>query len=174
MYVVRGRLTPEVAAVLMRAVEAASDALFRKDQDARKGRKGRKGEGRTGERGDEGQESDTPDPAQLRADAVGFIAERALAAGFQAPDAPISGSRAERYQVMLHVEEKTLAQKTLEQDGHGRAGCPSCAGSEGTERCGSDGSGLARIRSPGATAAVGRAAVSGRFPNGRTAPELPR
>jgi len=149
MYVVRGRLTPEVAAVLMRAVEAGSDALFRKDQDARNGRKG---EGRTGERGDEGQQGEVPDPAQLRADAVGLVAERALAAGFRAPDAPISGSRAERYQVMLHVEEKTLEQKTLEQDGHGRAGCPSCAGSggsEGTERCGSDGSGLARIRSPG-------------------------
>ena len=29
MYVVRGRLTPEIGALVMRAVEAASDALFR-------------------------------------------------------------------------------------------------------------------------------------------------
>ncbi len=36
MYVVRGRLGPEVGAVLMRAIEAASDALFRgEDGDAR-------------------------------------------------------------------------------------------------------------------------------------------
>src|SRR5690606_19626072 len=47
------------------------------------------------------------------ADAVAFIAERALAAGFGAAadgngDAPISGTRAERYQVVLHVEPATL------------------------------------------------------------------
>ncbi|MXY32482.1 MAG: DUF222 domain-containing protein, partial [Gammaproteobacteria bacterium] len=32
MYVVKGRLEPEVGAVLMRAVEAASDALFRREE----------------------------------------------------------------------------------------------------------------------------------------------
>jgi Domain of unknown function (DUF222)/HNH endonuclease len=102
MYEVRGRLTPEVAAVLMRAVEAASDALYRAcpNDEAR-------------------QES-----GQLRADALGLLAERALAAGFavgsgvagdgtgvgdDGDGAPISGSRAERYQVVLHVEPKTLA-----------------------------------------------------------------
>jgi len=74
----------------MRAVEAASDALFR----------------------------DAPTPVQLdgesakaaaqrRADALGLLAERALAAGFGS-EAPISGSRAARYQVVLHVEEPTL------------------------------------------------------------------
>jgi hypothetical protein len=91
MYVAKGRLTPEVAAVVMRAVEAASDALF---QEAHKG------------------EGEAPDPAQLRADALGLVAQRALAAGFQGPDAPVSGSRAERYQVMLHVEEATLQEDT--------------------------------------------------------------
>ena len=35
MYVVKGRLEPEAGAVLMRAVEAASDALFRRESDAR-------------------------------------------------------------------------------------------------------------------------------------------
>jgi hypothetical protein len=39
---------------------------------------------------------------------VGLLAERALAAGFGGEDAPVSGSRAERYQVLLHVEPATL------------------------------------------------------------------
>jgi hypothetical protein len=64
MYVVKGRLPAEVGALLMRAVEAASDALYR--------------------------EKPWPPPkadpervaAQQRADAVGLLAERALAAGF--------------------------------------------------------------------------------------------
>ncbi len=89
MYVVRGRLSPEVGAALMRAVEAASDAFFAE-----------------GSR-DPGE---APEPAQLRADAVGLVAERALAAGF-ADTAPVSGSRAERYQVVLHVEAATLREE---------------------------------------------------------------
>ncbi len=95
MYLVRGRLEPEVAAVLMKAVEAASDALYRErevpglltDEESRRA------------------------AAQRRADAVGLLAERALAAGFggtgeddAVADVPISGSRAERFQVMLHIE----------------------------------------------------------------------
>ena len=108
MYVVKGRLDPEVGAVLMRAIEAAGDALFAEEW---------RGRGRTG------PDEDQVDPAQRRADAVGLLAERALAAGFgqrtevgsetgpaAAPEteAPISGSRAERYQVVLHVEAATL------------------------------------------------------------------
>ena len=59
MYVVRGRLEPEVGAVLMRAIEAAGDALYRsEDAEAR------------------------PRGRQRRADAAGLVAERALAAGF--------------------------------------------------------------------------------------------
>jgi hypothetical protein len=100
--VVRGRLDPEVGALLMRAVEAASDALFR-------------GEARDS---DAGLPETTPE--QRRADAVGLMAERALAAGFGGTEesgedpAPISGTRAERYQVMLHVDEATL-----EEEGEG-------------------------------------------------------
>ena len=56
MYVMRGRLEPEVGAVLMRAIEAASDALYR----------------------DENPEV-RPKPRQRRADAAGLVAERALA-----------------------------------------------------------------------------------------------
>ena len=58
MYVVRGRLEPEVGAVLMRALEAAGDALYRgEDADRR------------------------PRNRQRRADAAGLVAERALAVG---------------------------------------------------------------------------------------------
>ena len=84
MFVVRGRLEPEVGALLMRALDAAGDALFRKNPDK--------------------------DPARRRADAMALLAERALAAGFSAQDsAPVSGSRAERYQVVLHVSAETSA-----------------------------------------------------------------
>ena len=140
MYLVKGRLEPEVGAVLMRAVEAASDALFRRENGA--------GDAR-------------PEPKQRRADAMGLLAERALAAGFgggesrdsrggsnaipggdmakpdgariaesdaasrgesdatpgdepkSAPGAqpPVeSGTRAERYQVMVHCDAATLAE----------------------------------------------------------------
>ena len=95
MVVVRGRLDPEVGALLMRAVEAASDVLFRE-------------EARTSE--EAGPELEETKPEQRRADAVGLLAERALAAGFGNGEgsAPISGTRAERYQVMLHVDADTL------------------------------------------------------------------
>ena len=100
MYVLRGRLTPEVGALLMRALEAAGDALFR-------------------ERSVVLPHDTERDAAQRRADALGLLAERALAAGFgrprhhatdnSVPDVPISGTRAQRYQVVLHVEPATLS-----------------------------------------------------------------
>ncbi len=95
LYVLRGRLTPEVAAVLMRAVEAASDALYREARPVR--------ELDPNARFDLDDEADRRAAAQRRADALGLIAERALAAGFGDDRAPVSGSRAERYQVVLHV-----------------------------------------------------------------------
>ncbi len=79
MYVVKGRLEPEAGAVLMRAVEAASDALFRCEGDGGTGsREG--GAGAVSHGGDDG--NTRPRPKQRRADAVGLLAERALAAGF--------------------------------------------------------------------------------------------
>jgi hypothetical protein len=131
MYLVRGRLDPEVGAMLMRAIDAANDALFRANT------------------------SEEIEPKQRRADAVGLLAERALAVGFgqaersgaavdectsdgkspgtadRTSDAksdaksdltsggttehkagadivPLSGTRAERYQVVLYVEPCTL------------------------------------------------------------------
>ncbi len=84
MYVVRGRLEPDVGAVLMRAIEAASDALYRgEDAEAR------------------------PRNRQRRADAAGLVAERALAAGFGGE----SGTRAERYQVVVHTDAATLSER---------------------------------------------------------------
>ena len=114
MVVVRGLLEPEVGALLMRAIEAASDALYR---DGR-------GEGDGADARDSDREA-----ARRRADALGLLAERALEAGLSpragavrgagsagaseigdratAP-APVSGTRAARYQVVLHVEPGTL------------------------------------------------------------------
>jgi len=98
MYVVRGRLTPEQGALLMRAVEAASDALFRE-----------RGLAEVPENGS--AEPSERAAAQRRADAIGVVAERALAAGFgqSSAESPVSGTRAERYQVVLHVDSDTLS-----------------------------------------------------------------
>jgi hypothetical protein len=87
MYVVRGKLPPELGVLLMRAIEAASDQIYREQPVP---------------------ELETEHAAaQRRADALALLAERAMAAGL-ADDAPVSGTRAARYQVVLHVEESTL------------------------------------------------------------------
>ena len=78
----------------MRALDAASDALFRE-------------EGRTPSAVD--PEASRAAAARRRADALGLLAERALAAGFSREEgAPVSGTRPERYQVVLHVEAEAL------------------------------------------------------------------
>ncbi len=138
MYEVRGRVPAEVGVVLMRAVEAAEDGMFRK----------------------EAREETTA--KQRRADALGLVAQRALAAGFggegqkDAPregasqgegeaasgdgpkdgsaepsvepeegcgcgpsstvgcgeaEVPVSGSEAERYTVFLHLGPETLREE---------------------------------------------------------------
>ena len=109
MYAVKGTLEPEVGVLLMRALEAAGDQIFRV-------------EGPPPEM--ESEEESRRAAAQRRADALGLLAERALAAGFgrrqddaredEADDddpngVPVSGSRAERYQVVLHVDAQTLS-----------------------------------------------------------------
>ncbi|NNF28201.1 MAG: DUF222 domain-containing protein [Gemmatimonadetes bacterium] len=77
------RLDPENGAHLMRALEAAGEALFRSDAEE--------------------------EPERRRADALGLLAERGLAAGFGAGDAPVSGSRADRTQVVVRVDASTLS-----------------------------------------------------------------
>ena len=99
-----------------------SEARQEKEQD------GERGPRESWPNEEEGAHTDLEEtkPEQRRADAVGLIAERAFAAGFGNgagtgrgngngagegngnDDAPISGSRAERYQVMLHVDAGTL------------------------------------------------------------------
>ena len=161
MYVVKGRLEPEAGAMLMRAVEAASDALFRREEGAGSGSHEGDARDAAGSGRGVGREAGDarPEPRQRRADAVGLLAERALAAGFGGGErresegdadevgggldeldgaqitgsnlvprgAPVatpgaeaedaantsarvgSGTRAERYQVMVHCDAATLA-----------------------------------------------------------------
>jgi hypothetical protein len=129
MYLVRGRLDPELGAVLMRAVEAASDALFAKSSrdtgdGRRSGEEGRTEGARHSEEKRYGEEA--PEPAQLRADPTFYWPRgrslRALNRGWDPgldPRSrwnrkirpPVSGSLAERYQVVLHVEAASLAEE---------------------------------------------------------------
>jgi len=90
----RGRLPCDGGAVVKRAIEAASDALYRAE-----------------ERVPLSPEESAREAAKRRADALVLVAERALAAGFGSDDPrTLSGTRAERYQVMLHVGPETLAE----------------------------------------------------------------
>jgi hypothetical protein len=82
MLVIRGRLTPEVGAVVQRALDAATDRLRKDSQQAQ----------------DDGRVQDEVTAGQRRADALGLIAECALAADFD------GGSAGDRYQVVIHVE----------------------------------------------------------------------
>jgi hypothetical protein len=105
MYIIRGRLDAEVGALLMRAIEAASDAVYVADAEAE------------------------VEPQQRRAGALGLLTQAAMAAGFGGaasgngagervagssppadggPRRRLSGLRAARYTVMLHVEAATL------------------------------------------------------------------
>ena len=86
MVVLRGRLTPEAGAVVLRALEAAADRLF---QDAR-----------SSPTGDAPTEEITP--GQRRADALALLAEAALSADLD------RGTAGERYQVVLHVDDPTV------------------------------------------------------------------
>jgi hypothetical protein len=80
MVVVRGRLAPEAGAALGRALDAAAAKLY----------------------GSQPMPSRAAEPAvpvaQRRADALGLVAESALAGGLD------PGTRGDRYQVVLHVE----------------------------------------------------------------------
>ncbi len=87
MVVIRGRLTPELGAVVQRALEAAVDRLFREAQ----------GEPRAE------READEVTSAQRRADALGLLAEAALASELD------RGCAGDRYQVVLHVEASSGA-----------------------------------------------------------------
>ncbi len=88
MVVIQGRLDPEGGAVLMQALTAAQDALYRRSKDTAR----------------------TPTYVQQTADALTLLAEAALHHELD-PGAP-----GERYQVVLHVDDSVLmsADKTGE------------------------------------------------------------
>ena len=81
MVVVRGRLSPEVGAAVRRALEAAGDRLRREVPP---------------------EEAAETSFGQRQADALGLVAESALAADLD------RGTAGDRYQVVLHVEAETL------------------------------------------------------------------
>jgi Domain of unknown function (DUF222)/HNH endonuclease len=109
MVVVRGRLTPEVGALLRRALEAGREALYqrgRRDAPACAGEPA----------------LEPPTFGQQQADALALVAETALHHGLD-PGAP-----GERYQVVVHVDAPVLAdpdqpgQSVLEDGTHVPAG----------------------------------------------------
>jgi hypothetical protein len=94
MVVVRGRLSPEAGAALLRALDAAGEKLFDVGLHER---------------------AATPEctsAEQRRADALGLVAESALAAGLD------PATRADRYQVVLHVDAEALPAESESGSGH--------------------------------------------------------
>jgi Domain of unknown function (DUF222) len=90
MVVVRGRLTPEAGAVLMRALDAAREALYEQ------------GRQQTFDAPID-VSAETPTMAQQQADALALLAETALHHGVD------PGASGERYQVVVHVDAPVLA-----------------------------------------------------------------
>jgi hypothetical protein len=89
--VVRGRLAPEVGALLLRALEAARETLYQQTR-------GKEAATHTAD-----SSVDRPTKAQQQADALALLAETALHHGID-PGAP-----GERYQVVVHVDAPVLA-----------------------------------------------------------------
>ena len=118
MVVVRGRLTPEVGSVLRRALEAACDQA-RRSTVAGGGERGEAAASPAGAEEDgadasidagaqdeaAGATADATEPTlgQRQADAIGTLAEAALAGGLD------RGTTGDRYQVVLHVDAEALA-----------------------------------------------------------------
>src|SRR5467141_2790501 len=87
MVVIRGRLAPEVGAVLRHALAAAGETLYQRARAAH---------------GDD-VPAETPTMAQQQADALALVAETALHHGID------PGTSGERYQVVVHVDAPVLA-----------------------------------------------------------------
>jgi Domain of unknown function (DUF222)/HNH endonuclease len=111
MFVVRGRLDPEVGALLQKALASAEDQIYRRDRRANSATLA------------DSVAGDTLDPTaeQRRADAIGFLSEQALThsdpRGDSDPKDTRSVRRADRFQVMLHVNREALL---MEAGGSGR------------------------------------------------------
>ncbi|HYB71389.1 MAG TPA: DUF222 domain-containing protein [Candidatus Bathyarchaeia archaeon] len=89
--VVRGRLTPEAGALLLRALEAARETLYRRARP------------RVDKPAPPDSTSDSPTRPQQQADALALLAESAMHHELD-PGAP-----GERYQVVVHVDAAALA-----------------------------------------------------------------
>jgi hypothetical protein len=104
MVVIRGRLAPEVGAVMMQALAAARAAVYPKNVPA--------------ETFPADVAAEAPTMAQQQADALGLLAETALYHGID------PGTPGERYQVVVHVDAPVLAdsdapgQSVLEDGAH--------------------------------------------------------
>jgi 5-methylcytosine-specific restriction endonuclease McrA len=92
MVVVRGRLEPEVGALVMQALAFARESLY---QRARVRARASAGFGDVS--------AETPPVAQQQADALALLAETALHHGLD------PGTPGERYQVVVHVDAQVLA-----------------------------------------------------------------
>src|SRR6266508_1949839 len=91
MVVLRGRLAPEVGAMLVQALAAAREALYQRARTP------------AGDAGPAGVSAETPTIAQQQADALGLLAETALHHGID------PGTPGEGYQVVVHVDAPVLA-----------------------------------------------------------------
>jgi 5-methylcytosine-specific restriction endonuclease McrA len=92
MVVLRGRLEPEVGALLLQALAAAREVLYQRARVP------------DGAGGPGNVSAETPTMAQRQADALALLAETALHQGLD-PGAP-----GERYQVVVHVDAPALAE----------------------------------------------------------------
>jgi hypothetical protein len=92
MVVLRGRLEPEVGALLMQALAAARETLYQRARVP------------GGAVGSGNVSAETPSMAQRQADALALLAETALHHGLD-PGAPGA-----RYQVVVHVDAQVLAE----------------------------------------------------------------
>ena len=105
MLVVRGRLSPEVGAVVRRALEAAADRLYRSaDNTTGAPNTGPEPDAVTGAAATPAEQDSTAcaSAGQRRADALGLMAESALAADLD------GGTAGDRYQVVVHVDPQAL------------------------------------------------------------------
>ena len=93
MYRIRGRLDPEVGAVVMRAIEAAMDAAYARSDGTDSS--DAPSTDWAPEGGPRGPRRRTISARQKRADALGLLAEQALAVGFRGEWAAGSGAEAD-------------------------------------------------------------------------------
>jgi len=109
-YVIRGRLDPEVGALLEKALEWAGEALFKEK----------------GEVEELVPRAEAPTFDQRRADALGLVAERAFAAAEEETEtSTLPSSRADRFQVVVHVEAADLVGVVEEKGAHSSESLPS-------------------------------------------------